>query len=389
MHGINTFKGISDYTTNKYVVDKVPSENIEIDKTEKIYEINISENQLLPKKYPTNLDDIEQSMCTDFANLSQWSDFTTLYFKDNTEKIDNIVDMSKKYTKYINDNFNGDKKQNYLDSLNGYVNFAKDIVSSEISFNIGKFFNLDKNDISDIKNNIDSIIDKKLKNTTIIDKTTSLKDMNYQDLKILNIGIEEISKSMIRDFYFSDGLNVSALGMAKMKTNFIVERTNLSDKIKTKLSDCVDKKITEELDSIYKALDFSQRQRKVFAKEKGVSLEEITGIDSSTRLEKLKERTSNTYKKFKNIKFDNNFMNNFLSIMKNINEQYLDDINYYKKVDAELGTGISKSISELQRTITDKLTCDWDNFIDKVYTEDEKSQYYLPSSSHNIVDTFA
>lgn len=388
MNGINSIKGISDYTIDKSVIDRVKSENLETNKTCKL---NISEKQLLPNQSVTNLDDIEQAMLTDFTDLSRWSwsSFSTLYFKDNTQKIDNLVDTAKKYTKYINDNFNGDKKQTYLDSLNGYVNSARNLISSEISCNIGKFFDLDANDISDIKNNINSIIDNKLNNTTTKSKTTSLKDMNYQDLKILSAGIEGIGKSLMEDFYCSDGFNVAALGMAKMKTNFIVEKTNLSDNIKTKLSDYVDNKLTKELDSIYKALEFMQKQREVFAKEKGFSLEDITGENSFSRLEKLKGRASNTYKKFTNIKFDMNFMNNFLGIMKNINDQYSDDIDYYKKVDAKLGTGISKSIVESQKTINDKLTCDWNDFIDKVYIEDDKSQYYLPSSNHNIVYTFA
>lgn len=388
MNGINSIKGISDYTIDKSVIDRVKSENLEINKTCKL---NTSEKQLLPNQSVTNSDDIEQTMLTDFTDLSRWSwsSYSTLYFKDNTQKIDNLVNTAKKYTKYINDNFNGDKKQTYLDSLNGYVNSAKDLISSEISCNIGKFFDLDANDISDIKNNINSIIDNKLNNTTTKSKTTSLKDMNYEDLKILSAGIESIGKNLMEDFYCSDGYNVASLGMAKMKTNFIVQKTNLSDNIKKKLSDCVDNKVNEDLDCIFKLQGFAQRLREVFAREKGFSLEEITGVDSSSRLEQLKKRTSNTYKKFTNIEFNMNFMNSFLNIMEDINKQCSDDIDYYKKVDAKLGTGISKSIAESQKTINDKLTCDWNDFIDKMPIEDDKSQYYLPSSNHNIVYTFA
>lgn len=382
LNAINTLKDISDYTKNKYITDKVSSENLQTDKT---YKPNISEEQFSPNRTAINSDDIEQAMRKDFTNLSQWSGFSNMYFQDNTQKIDNLVDTAKKYTKYINENFSGDKKQNYLDSLNGYVDFAKGLISSEISFNIGKFFDLNKNDISDIKNNIGSIIDNKLNNISDTKETTSLKDMNYHDLKSLSAGIDSISKSF-EDFYFSaDGLNVGSLGMAKMKTNFIVEKTNLSDSIKTKLSERVDNKITEQLDDICKAQEFMQKQRKA----KGFLLEDITDEDSSSILKKLKEHVSKTYKKFVNVKFDKDFMNNLLNIMKDSNGQYSDDIDYYKKVDAKQGNGTSKSLPKSQNTSTDKLACDWNNFIDKVYTGDDKSQYYIPSSNHNIVNAFA
>ncbi|KAJ52461.1 hypothetical protein BD780_001096 [Clostridium tetanomorphum] len=388
MNGISSFKDISNYTIDKSVIDRIKSENLQ---TEKTYTPNISKEQLLPNQAITNPDNVEQAMLKDFTELSRfsWSSFSPLYFKDNTQKIDTLVNATKKYTQYINDNFDGDKKQKYLDSLNKYVNLAKSSISDEISCNISKFFKLDINDTNDIKNNISSIIDNKLNNTTKTDKSTSLKDMNYEDLKILSAGIESIGKNLMEDFYCSDGYNVASLGMAKMKTNFIVQKTNLSDNIKKKLSDCVDNKVNKELDCIFKVQGFAQRQREVFAREKGFLLEDITGVDSSSRLEQLKKRTSNTYKKFTNIEFNMNFMNSFLNIMKDINKQCSDDIDYYKKVDAKLGTGISKSISESQKTITDKLTCDWNDFIDKMYIEDDKSQYYLPSSNHNIVCTFA
>lgn len=382
LNAINTLKDISHYTKNKYVADKISSENLQTDKT---YKPNISEEQLSPNRTAISSDDIEQAMLKDFTNLSQWSGFSNLYFQDNTQKIDNLADTAKKYTKYINENFSGDKKQNYLDSLNGYVDFAKGLVSSEISFNIGKFFNLNGNDTSDIKNNIDSIIDNKLNNIAGTKKTTSLKDMNYQDLKVLSAGIDSISKSF-EDFYFSgDGLNVGYLGMAKMKTNFIVEKTNLSDSIKTKLSECVDNKITKEMDSIYKALEFMDKQRKA----KGFLLKHITDEESFSILKKSKEHVSKTYKKFANVKFDKDFMNNLLNIIKDSNEKHSDDTDYYKKVDVKQGTGTSKSISKSQNDTTDKLACDWNNFIDKVYTGDDKSQYYIPSSNHNIVNIFA
>lgn len=381
---INTLKDMSDYTKNKYVIDKVSCENLQTDKTCKL---NISEEQLSPNRTAIDSDDFEQAMLKDFTNLSQWqwSDFSNLHFKDNTQKIDNLVDTTKKYTKYINENFIGDNKQKYLDSLNGYVDFAKDIISSEISSNIGKFFSLNTNDISDIKNNISSLIDNKLNNITDTKKTTSLKDMNYQDLKILSAGIDSISKSF-EDYYFSaDGLNVSYLGMAKMKTDFLVEKTNLSDSIKTKLSDCVDNKITKEMDSIYKALEFMDKQRKA----KGFLLQPMTDEESFSILEKSKDHVSKTYKKFVNVKFDKDFMNNLLNIIKDSNNKVSDDTDHYKKVDAKQEGKTNKSLSKSQNTITDKLACDWNNFISRVYTGDDKSQYYIPSSNHNIVNTFA
>lgn len=371
---------------NKYTIDKKLPENLEADKT---YKLSKSEVKLHANSSFSNSDDFEQNMAADFTSVSKWSGFSNLHFQDNTHKIDDLVDTANKYTKYINDNFTGDKKQDYLNSLNGYVDYAKDLISSEISFYIGRFFDSHNNDISDIKNNIDGIIDNRLNNIITSGEATSLKDMNYNDLKILSAGIDGISKSMLEDFYSSGGFDAASLGMAKMKTNFIVEKTNLSASLKTKLSSFVDKKIDKDLDDIYKSIDFMQMQRAVFAREKGFSLDDITGVDSSNMAQKLKERSSNNYKKFATIKFDMNFMNSFLDIMKNIDEQNKEDINYYKKIDAKLGTGIAKSVSQKQKTFADNLTSDWNNFIDKVYTGPDKSQYYLPASNYNIVDTFA
>ncbi|GLC31702.1 hypothetical protein [Clostridium omnivorum] len=56
---------------------------------------------------------------------------------------------------------------NSFEVINGYMSYAKDLISSEISYNIGRFFDLDNNDISGIKNNIDSIIYNRLNNITI------------------------------------------------------------------------------------------------------------------------------------------------------------------------------------------------------------------------------
>lgn len=386
MNGINSLESMSSYTANSYVTNKIPSENLEAGKT---YKPSSADTQLLPNISGPNSDYLKDSMLTDFTNLSKWSGNSSMYSQDNTYKIDKLVDTAKKYTKYINDNFTGAKKQDYLNSLNGYMNYAKDLISSEISYNIGRFFDLDNNDISGIKNNIDSIIYNRLNNITTTGEATSLKDMNYKDLKILSAGIDGISKSLLQDFYSSSGYGVSTLGMAKMKTNFIVEKTNLSASLKTKLSSFVDNKIAKDLDSIYKSIEFTQMQREVFARERGYSLADITGVDSSSRVKYLKERTLDNYRKFANVKFDMNFMKSFLSIMKSVNKQYSEDIDYYKKIDAKLGSEIAKSISEKQRTITDDLSCDWNDFIDKVYTSEDKSQYYLPASNHNIVDAFA
>ncbi|ENK1243829.1 hypothetical protein AB2063_001986 [Clostridium botulinum] len=177
--------------------------------------------------------------------------------------------------------------------------------------------------------------------------------------------------------------------MAKMETNFIIEKTNLSTNIKKELSDCVDNKINESLNDIYKAFNVFQKLQNVFAKEKGFLLDDITGEDSLSRLKELQERNSNTYDKFKNIKFDKNFMNNFLNIMKNINKQYSDNIKYYKDIDYKLESKTSNHILELQKTINDRLTSDWNDFIDKIDIKDNKSKYYLPSNDHNIINNFA
>lgn len=390
MNTISDFRSMNNYTATQLDVNKVLTQNPEAKKSD------ITTEQLLANRNSTEdalyKDEVNQSMSADFSSLVGLSGFSVLSISDNTPKIDTLVNMTQKYTKYINDNFDGDKKQNYLDSLSFYVNSTKESIASEISCNISKFFNLNAQDASDVKNNIGSIIDNKLNNITTPKKeATSFKDMNYDDLKILSAGIESISKSMYSDYYSSeDGTyQVASLGMAKMKANFIVAKTDLSTSIKTELSNCVDNKIIEEIGDISKKQEFVEKLREVFAKEKGFSLEDITGDNSTKILEKLKERTSNTYKKFKNVVFDKDFMNNVLGIMNDIKNQYSDDIDYYKKVDDKLGTGISKSLAESQSTITEKLNSDWNNFINKVYTGNDKSQYYLPSSNHNVVDSFA
>lgn len=92
MNGINSFEGISGYTANSYLTNKVPSENLG---AEKAYKPSTADTQQLPNISGPNLDDTKQSMLTDFTNLSKWSGFSTMYFQDNTYKIDNLVKLQK------------------------------------------------------------------------------------------------------------------------------------------------------------------------------------------------------------------------------------------------------------------------------------------------------
>jgi hypothetical protein len=129
----------------------------------------------------------------------------------------------------------------------------------------------------------------------------------------------------------------------------------------------------------------------VFAREKNMSLDDIEYTNDEKFLENLKTRTSKMYKQFNSIKFNKYFMTSMLDLVQTINDQYSNDINHYKNVDNKLGTGISVSLSKAKNELLDNVNSSWNDFIDKVSAADgnDNSEYYLPSSSHNIVNTLA
>lgn len=122
-----------------------------------------------------------------------------------------------------------------------------------------------------------------------------------------------------------------------------------------------------------------------------MSLDDIEYTNDEKFLENLKTRTSKMYKQFNSIKFNKYFMTSMLDLVQTINDQYSNDINHYKNVDNKLGTGISVSLSKAKNELLDNVNSSWNDFIDKVSAADgnDNSEYYLPSSSHNIVNTLA
>lgn len=352
LNTINTSNNTNIYIKNDSSLDTVISENPKLKKSD------ITEEQLLADRKAADIfktDSVKQSMCADFSSLVGISGYSNISICDNTPKIDALADMAQKYTKYINENFDGDKKQDYLNSLSSYVNSTKASIASEITSNISEFFKLSAKDADDVKSNINSIIDNRLNNTKSTKESTSLKDMNYDDLKTLNASIEGISKSLYNDFYSSENVDsrVGAMGMAEMKTSFIQEKTNLPSNIKIMISDRVNNEISKGIDEVCAYEKLSEHLKKVFNHENDDSYNN----PNNDMIEKFRQRVLNTYKKFKDIKFDTDFMNNFINMMNN----YSDDDH----------------------------TSDWDNFVDKVYEKKDRSKYYLPSTKHNIINSFA
>lgn len=389
MSSIDTSNNANYLIPSKYKIDKP-----DFTKLKSAKEADTSVDELFKNRAGT-ISDCDSNMFKDlygfYNNLNVAS---PMIYKDATKDLDAFVDAVKKHTEYINKNFQGDEKEKYLSALNSCVNNAKTGISSNIAFGLVNFLGLDKKDLTDITSTIDSIINDQINGVSSTKKVTSLKDMDYKSLKTLSAGIESISNDLSSTIFSGSGdVNsyISALGLAKLKSNFLSEKTNLSSSIKKQLSDAVDLKVETGITDIINTQKFARHLRTVWAHEKNMSLGDIEGINGDQFLENLKERTNKMYKDFSSIKFNKYFMNNMFDLVQLINKQYSKDINYYENVDNKLGTGISSSLSKSQKSLTDNINSSWNDFIRKVSAADgdDNSQYYLPSSSHNIVDLLA
>lgn len=372
LDGISIDNSANYYLKDDYSVDKASSKNL------KVVDSETFEKQVIENRKTEDQDNIEQAMFKDFNDITKSDMYNTVYHQDNTKTLDRLVDVAKSYNKYINDNFKGDEKDAYLKSLDSYINSAETMISGDTSSQIGKFLNLSKEETASLQSNINSIIDERISGKTNAAKSSS--DLDYSNLKTLGAGVASISKDLgLTVDSSADGNSfVASLGMAKVKADFIAEKTSLPDNIKKKLLTSVNDKVNEGINNINKFLETAEKIHAVFAKEKGINL--------PSHMEILKERLSGTYNQFKNIKFDKNFRLGLLNILESINKQYSDDIDYYKKIDEKLGTKISESLKEKQASFAENITSDWNDFVDSINITEDKSQYYLPSSEHNIVN---
>lgn len=221
-----------------------------------------------------------------------------------------------------------------------------------------------------------------------------IKTIYKYGLKAFISAIKGISKNINVDSVglFDVAGRTASLGLAMMKTNFIVEITNLPDKLKMQLLTSVTDKVIEQNKNTLINQSILINAQDIIALERIGALRKFSSKNNNNNVEysNTKINIDSIYKEFNDIKFDKNqFKTQLLDLLKDINTSYSEQINYYKDSDYHSGTNISKGIEKSQTTFSDKLTSDWDNFIDNTSINEDKSIYYLPASNHNVIDTVA
>lgn len=387
---INTVNNThSDFLTTDYTVKNGPNNNV------RAIQSNITQDEFLDtsisrnNEFGNNFVNKMYQDVVDFKNSSYNS-----FSGDNIDRIDTTIYKSKKYTEYINNNFNGTEKDTYLAVLNKAVSYTENDIAENISKGFSEFLNLNNKDTINIKNNVISIISDKINGNVSENKDASDLSMDYDGLKTLSSAIKGISKNInveISVGLFDVAGRTASLGLAMMKTNFIVEKTNLPYKLKMQLLTSVTDKVIEQTkNTLINQTIFNDAQN-IIALERSGALNKFSSKNNdNVGYCNIKNDIDSIYKKFNNIKFNNiDFKSQLLDLLKNINTLYSQQVNYYKDADYQSGTHISKGIEKSQTTFSDKLTSDWDKFIDNTNINEDKSIYYLPASNHNAIATLA
>jgi hypothetical protein len=311
---------------------------------------------------------------------------------DDVDKIDFITDKTKKYIDYINKNFQGEEKDHYLSVLNEVSNKVKGDIAEQISKGFSNFLNLNEKDTASLKDNVISIINNKISGKVDEDRINSSESLDYKGLKNLNAAIKGISKDFL-DVNISVGFfdvtgRSSYLGLAMMKANFISEKTNIPDKFKNKLLEVVGAKVDGENkhtlinQAVFESLQGNSKTR--------LKNESYYSWAKDIVPEKIKDIIYNTYKDFKNMKFDNvNFRSQFMDLLNHIDSLYSKNIEYNQNKDSESGKNISGSLKEAKNKINDAITSSWNDFLNKININEDKSSYYFTASNHNLIDNLA
>lgn len=377
----------SDFLTKDYTIKNRPNNTTSAIKS------NITQNELLNERISHDNEtscDFVNNMYQDVIDIKN-SSYNSVS-DDNIARIDTTVDKSKQYTEYINNNFQGKEKDDYLEVLSKAVSYSENEIADSVSKGFSEFLNLNEVDTKNISNNVISIISDKINGNISIDTIGSNLSMDYDGLKTLSSAIKGFSKNINVDIsvgLFDVAGRTASLDLAMMKTNFIVEKTNLPDKLKMQLLTSVTDKVIEQNKNTLINQTILINAQDIIALERIGALRKFSGKNNyNVESNNIKNNIDNIYKEFNNIKFDkNHFKTQLLDLLKNINTSYSEQVNYNKDVDYQSGTNISMGIEKSQTTFSDKLSSDWNNFIDNTNIKDDKSTYYLPASNHAVIDT--
>lgn len=271
--------------------------------------------------------------------------------------IDNIVKKERHYKNYINKNFHGTERKEYLKSLNENIDYAKDVIADSIVTKISCSLSCTTEELKDIKKDITSIIDNKIVGRNNSNKLTSIKDINYKDLKNIITGIDSINENSTSNSFIN-------LGYAAMKANFINEKTDLPASIKAKFLENVENQKNAILMKI--SLD------EVFKRSMG--REEYNKFDKMY-FDRLKKTTTQTYNNFSKLNFSKNFTENFIDELQRIENFYSKNKEYFNNANYES-----------EKVNYNNFASRWNNFINKIEISEEKSKYFLPSDENKLID---
>ena len=268
----NTIPSYINNTNTNTNINK--DNNIEVTPSKNMVVLRPDSSKELSKNAdPIKTDDFQEAMYQDLTGFPIY--YNKGCYQDNTGSLDSIISKAQKYKDYINNNFAGEDKKKYLNCLNEFTNDAAQIASSFIAGGIQNFFGLDQAKTQDISDNIVSIVTDKINVKVRAKQSTSLEDMDYDTLKTLSGGLAGIDKAFTYNMFcgFDDvNSHAACLGLANMETNFLVQKTDLPDKIKEQLTKRVNKKVEDGINDAINLAATVAKIRATLAKEKGVSL---------------------------------------------------------------------------------------------------------------------
>lgn len=365
-----------NYPYKAYTHKKAPESDITQDEFLKDY---LSYNDKLANNFENNM----RADITGYIIDDMNCDFAS---GDGMAKIDTLVKKSEEYTSYINKSYEGAERDWYLSALNQNVNDEAYNIAEYMSNGFSKFLSLNEKDADSLKTDIASIIMSRTGRKSSADSSKAGMNLDYDDLKTLNTAVRGINKDLgIGNGASSLDFTAQAayLGQALMKANFVAEKTNLPDKLKKHLSDAVLSKVQKGIKDILSTEKVSEYFRNVWAKEKNVTL-------NNSIYDSVKKDIANIYEGFNKVNFKGrDFRTQFMKLLQFINESYLEKIQVYKDADKKLGTNTASRLEKAQSTFNDNFSSDWNDFIDNVSIEGDKSIYYLQASNHNLIDVLA
>jgi len=345
--------------------------------------------------------DFEKSMKTDIIsskygmndlmvlNESGSSIEINMHRSQTIDYIEKLVSKDNYYRNHIETNFSGIEKKSYLKSLNENINHVKEKISASISKVIGNEMNFNDKELEDFKISINSIISDRIKGINLSTKATSLKNLNYNDLKNIVSALKGIDRSTQSSYNTNEQL--SGIGLLAMKNKFIAAKTNLPDVVKTKFSDLITNRTQNLLKEKLHFLKLSHELDMCWNREEGIIVdEEAEELKLELFFKKIQKNFSELKDKTNNINFEsNNFKINFIDIIENLKSLYLETTNEPNNTPEKSGIHTSSKHIESKNKILNALSSDWNMFLDSMSLSENKDNYYISPNNGNIIDHFA